>query len=226
MLVAAPIGLPGFAGFAVRTSTDPGQPLLTEEAAQLHPRAVPARRESFRLGRSAAHAALASIGRDLGPILVGADRQPIWPEGVVGSISHTCGTAVALVAPAGSTDGVGVDIEEVRHAPELEGQVPRPEEFAWLDELAPPDRERALFALFSAKESIFKAFFPATFSFFGFDAASLTPTASGFDARLVQAVDDRYPETRRFGISCQWFAATVLSWLVLPSTDQAGEARS
>lgn len=213
-----PAGLPEFAAFATRGIDDRSAAVAAAEAELLHSAAVPARHETFRLGRAAAHAALQSIGRDEGPILAGANREPIWPTGVSGSISHIAGLGVALVAPAAQTDGVGIDIELHRRAPELERQVPRPEERAWLDQLAPEDRSQWLLALFSAKESIFKAFFPRVGAFFGFEAASLAPAPSGFTGRLVADIDSSYGEQRAFDIGCVRGETLVMTWLVLPTT--------
>jgi enterobactin synthetase component D len=214
--ISSPRGLPSFAAFALRKSEESPADLVAAESALLHPRAVAERRETVRLGRLAAHAALQQIGLDTGPVLTGENREPIWPDGASGSISHTTGVGVALVAPSDRTDGVGVDIETPRWAPELEGQVPRPEERSWLDSLPVAERSAWLLALFSAKESIFKAFFPRVGSFFGFEAASLTPTSSGFSGSLVKEIDSSYPATRAIEIGCEWFGTTVITWVILP----------
>ena len=140
----------------------------------------------------------------------------MWPSGIAGSISHISHLGVALVAPLEQTDGVGIDIEERRPAPELYEQVPLPEERSWLEESAADQRDDLLLALFSAKESIFKAFYPRLGVFFGFEAASLMPTADGFRARLVQDLDSDYPEHRTFDVGCDWSGSLVLTWLILP----------
>ncbi len=202
----------------MRTIDDRSASVAAIEADALHSAAVPSRQATVRLGRAAAHAALQSIQRDEGPVLSGANREPIWPTGVCGSISHITGLGVALAAPTARTDGVGIDVELYRTAPELERQVPRAEEKAWLDQIAPEDRSQWLLALFSAKESIFKAFFPRVGFFFGFEAASLAPTSSGFTARLVEEIDEGYAEERSFDIGCARTNTLVMTWLVLPKT--------
>ena len=215
--------IPEYAACAVRRSGDLDLAVSAAEAALVHPRAVPERRETFRLGRSAAHAALDMLGRDVGVIGVGANREPLWPPGVVGSISHVAGLARAVVAPATKSDGVGVDIEVRRSAPELELQVPRSEERQWLDGVAGAERDAMLLSLFSAKEAVFKAFFPRVGFFFGFEAALLVPTSSGFAGSLVQAIDSEYPSARRFNIACRWYGSMVATWLVLPKTDSIAD---
>jgi 4'-phosphopantetheinyl transferase EntD len=118
--------LPPFASFSSvhRAEESPGV-VLAEELALLRPETVESRRESFRLGRQAAHQALHGLGRDNGPILAGDNREPIWPDGVVGSIAHAAGCGVALVAPSEHSDGIGIDLEARRPAPELADLGPR-----------------------------------------------------------------------------------------------------
>ena len=213
-----PLGLPSFSSFAVSQLPEPVPGLMPAEQVLLSESAVPARRESFARGRAAAHAALSSLGLDRGPILTGPSREPLWPAGVTGSISHAEGIGVALVAPTVATDGIGVDVEELRRVPELREHVPRAEERAWIEDLDPAEQEAAILALFSAKESVFKAFFPRSRSFFGFESAVLTPAPSGFIGRLSDGVDGDYPSERTFVITCRWFAGLVLTAVVLPKT--------
>lgn len=216
--VARPPGLPTFAAFAVSCAAEPVPALLPAEEQLVSDSMVPARRESLARGRAVAHGALRELGLDGGPILARPSREPIWPAGAIGSISHAAGYALALVAPASFADGVGIDIEHHRHTPELWEHVPTSEERSWLQELDGEDRDRALTALFSAKETIFKAFYPRRQSFFGFERASLTPDSFGFQARLTDGIDRDYPIGRPFGITCRWFGDLVVTALVLPTT--------
>jgi len=85
-------------GFAVqRTSAASISDLFLEEK-QAVDRAVPKRQREFAAGRMAARQAMAQIGKTPAPIPVNTDRSPHWPEGVVGSISHSLEIAVAVVA--------------------------------------------------------------------------------------------------------------------------------
>lgn len=213
----APPELPPFAAYAAARVGDPALATSDRELAFLHPAARIGRRRGFVAGRAAAHRALAELGLDDEVIGVGSRREPLWPEGVVGSISHTVDVAVALVAPRSSSGGVGVDVERFRDAPELWDQVPRPEELTWIDGHGDrEDRERALFALFSAKETVYKAFSYRVGRPFGFEDASLVPTSSGFAGRLVGDLDTAYPVERTFAIHCEWFGDLVRTWAVLP----------
>ncbi len=225
VVIDPPSSLPSFASFAVSQPSKPVPAVAPGEEHLLSDAMVPARKEAFARGRAAAHAALRTLGLDHGPILPGPSREPLWPSGATGSISHAAGFGIALVAPTVHTDGVGVDVEQLRDAPELWNQVPTTEERRWLERLDPRERETGVLALFSAKESVFKAFFPRSRSFFGFEMASLTPDSSGFSGRLSDGLDEDYPSERSFTVTCQWFGDLVLTSLVLPKTQSPFEAR-
>ena len=80
-------------------------------------RAVASRREEFRRGRTVARAALAAAGAPLTAIPVGRDRQPIWPAGFTGSITHTTGLVAAIAAQAGVVRALGLDAELLQPLP-------------------------------------------------------------------------------------------------------------
>jgi 4'-phosphopantetheinyl transferase EntD len=217
-LEARPGSLSAYVAYAMRRVGDPANSAAESELAALHPRTVEARRAAFLAGRTAAHAALADLGRDVPSILAGPMREPLWPDGIVGSVSHAGDVAIAIAAPRERTCGVGIDIEVSRPAPELWDQVPLPGEARWLRAIPDPtERARMLLALFSAKEAIYKAFFPRVGSYFGFEGAVLTPTSTGFTASLAEPIDSGFPPGRTFVVDSAWFGDSVLSWLVLPA---------
>lgn len=47
-----------------------------------------------------------------GPILKGSDGEPLWPSGIVGSLSHCPSLCVAAVASAERIRAVGVDVDD------------------------------------------------------------------------------------------------------------------
>lgn len=129
-------------------------PLFDEEAAVVA-RAVASRRGDFAAGRNAARRALAKLGVAEVAIPSGPRRAPVWPSGIVGSISHSGGWALAAVARAGDFEALGVDIEVAAPLPPDVGAIV----------VGPRDRLgssslRATIA-FSAKESVYKALQPA-----------------------------------------------------------------
>jgi 4'-phosphopantetheinyl transferase EntD len=133
--------------------------LMPQEAACIKAGACQKRRDDFCMGRAAAHKALASINADNGPIPKSNAGSPLWPEGFIGSISHKQNAAVALAGPKGNILALGLDLE-YRADPIGEAVARRiclAEELAWVR------ADMALFhqctrMLFSAKESVYKAF--------------------------------------------------------------------
>lgn len=87
-----------------------GCPVQLPELRQLGPRVTGRRRLDFYIGRLAAREALGAIGIENQPVPRGSAGQPIWPTGIVGSITHSEGVAVAVVLRA-VAGGVGVDLE-------------------------------------------------------------------------------------------------------------------
>ncbi len=193
--------------------------VLSEEQALLHPRTAAARRRDFALGRAAARRALRALGSAAPPIPRGAHREPVWPEGVVGSITHAQGFAVAAVAFRARCGGVGLDLEHrTRFFPELMDQIAFGVERHRLGALPPASRPDAVLEVFAAKEAIYKAFFPRVRRFFGFEAAQVMhgDEDGRLTARLVEPLDPDYPPDRTFRVDRRWFGELVLTWLVLP----------
>lgn len=209
--------LPSFARFALVRPGDPVavSPFARQELDALGPRASARRRSTFLLGRAAAHLALAALGRDDGPVLIGPKRAPTWPSGVVGSIAHTDRCAVALVAEAADAAGIGVDVEASQDVADLFDHVPRVEERAWIDALSADERQRAVLALFSAKETVFKALFPTVGVLFDFDAVSLRPVAGGFVGRIVGDLHPQFVDGHELAVTSVWDGDQVVTWTIL-----------
>ena len=142
-------------------------------------RSVRKRQAEFLFGRLAARLAL---GEALGParaqaeIAIGASRQPCWPPGSLGSISHSDGCAAALALAGDQGQGIGIDLER-RLAPAAREAVLDvaidAAEAALLTTAADAQwpYDALLTALFSAKESLFKAAFGVVGRYFDFAAA-------------------------------------------------------
>ena len=132
--------------------------LFPQEAAQVQ-RAIESRRREFAIGRACARAALVRLdNRPPVAIPVGDDRAPVWPDGVVGSITHSEGFCAAAVAHGSEFAAVGIDAEGLRPLPDgVRRLVLRPAELCGL----PPEISWDAVA-FSAKEAVFKAWFPLT----------------------------------------------------------------
>ena len=148
--------------------------------------AVGARRAEFATARSCAREALSRLGAPTGAILRGPKREPLWPAGIVGSITHCIGYRAAAVARAQAVLTIGIDAEP--HAAVPARVAPRlldAEERAWIDGAAPGIHWDRL--IFSAKESVYKAWFPLARRWLGFEDArvAIDPDAETFSAHLL-----------------------------------------
>jgi 4'-phosphopantetheinyl transferase EntD len=99
---------------------------------------------------------LAQMRRDEGPILKRESGAPLWPAGIVGSITHTDGYGAAVAASAADFAGLGVDAERVGGVtPDLWPRLFNAIERAGLEQLRDPAKAATI--LFSAKEACHKA---------------------------------------------------------------------
>jgi 4'-phosphopantetheinyl transferase EntD len=152
--------------------------------------AVPRRRREFTTVRACARRAFAELRIPPAPILPGERGAPVWPAGVVGSMTHCEGYRAAAVAYAGDLATIGIDAEPnlpIRSSGTRE-LVTVPEERAWLSALRVRRPEVSWDRLvFSAKESVYKAWFPLTGRWLDFDQAVVTvdPDRGTFYARLL-----------------------------------------
>lgn len=213
--------LPGYVAHAAHNVDAPTPALLAAELeALVRTRTSAARQRTLRAGRAAARDALKVLGEPPTPILQGGNREPLWPDGIVGSITHAGGHAAAAVAHRTMSEGIGIDLEDgSRYFRGLEGYIAFDEESDRLGRLEGAALSRATLELFSAKEAIYKAFYPQVGRFFGFTAARITPAPDGYVARLVQDLHPDWPPERRFPIRCGWLDGFVLTAVVLPPAD-------
>ena len=174
---------------AVESLHDPPDAILFPEERAALGKAVEKRRLEFTTARACARDALEQLGVAAGPIPAGSRGEPRWPDGVVGSITHCDGYRGCVVARA--TDLVTVGIDAERHEPLPSGlldDIARPEEMGWLRDFSrrTPDVHWDRL-LFSAKEAVYKAWFPLAGRWLGFEDAVLTVDARNltFSARLL-----------------------------------------
>lgn len=209
--------LPDHVTLAAVGPDDPTGALLPGEEALVPAGVSRRRRDDAIKGRTAARAALARLGVDPAPIDRGPHREPRWPPGIVGSITHASGWAAAVVARASSCAGLGIDLESPASAfPGLVDEVASPGERATILAIDAEGRDRASLELFSAKESIYKAFFPHVGRYFGFDAAEVRGLGSSdVEARLLQPLHPDYPPDRWFPVGTDATTAMIVTWVVL-----------
>lgn len=209
------LGIKLFIGFAHHSEQDELR-LTPSEETSLGGRASGRRRLDFLIGRAAARRAMEAAGYPDGEVLVGESGAPSWPRGLVGSISHSAGHAVAVVADRSTSSGVGVDLEHRRAVDEIESLVAFGSELDWLSAQTKAAKNDLLLELFAAKESLYKAVFPVYGRFFGFEAARLVrPTGStGFDAHFEEPMEG-FEHGGPIRASLAWRGDMVLALVVL-----------
>ena len=152
------------------------------------PNAVPSRLAEFAAGRAAARAAMVAAGLAPAAVPVGSDRAPIWPSGVVGSISHCTGAQMAISAKSTYFQGLGLDLEpEIPIPAELWSSVLRPEELRPLQPSSKQDGLQAL-RIFAAKEAAYKAQYPTSRQLFDFQTLSVRTIDDHFTARFERDI--------------------------------------
>lgn len=153
-------------------------------------RSTPSRRREFITARSCARDALGELGFSPQPILSGRFGEPLWPTGAVGSITHCMGYRAAIAGLAKDFDTLGVDAEPHRALPNgvlarvLEGNVEY-RLLAWVADHYPLINWDRL--MFSAKESVYKAWYPLTGRWLDFRDVrlSINPESNTFRAGLL-----------------------------------------
>ena len=134
------------------------------------------RKEHYRSGRICAGEVLSKLGTLGQPVLRDPQtREPLWPEGISGAITHSGNWAAAAAGKTSDVLGIGIDLEDLER--QVDSKISRhvciPEEQKWLQECGEDFLEQNLKIIFSAKESIFKAFFPYTRTYLHFHDARI-----------------------------------------------------
>ncbi|MFE9021450.1 4'-phosphopantetheinyl transferase [Streptomyces sp. NPDC007808] len=171
----------------------PDATLYPEEEAVVA-KAVAKRRREFTVVRSCARRAMEKLGVPPQPILPGERGAPGWPAGLTGSMTHCDGYGAAALVRTADLASLGIDAEPHDTLPEgvlpavaLPAEVERLRRLAGDHPAVHWDR-----LLFSAKESVYKAWFPLTGKWLDFSEADIDVFADpgerhggGFRARLL-----------------------------------------
>lgn len=170
--------------------------LLPEEAACIR-QAVPKRQREFTAGRNCARLALQRLGITPVPALrVGARREPLFPAGVSGTLTHTHDYCAAAVIRQGAVHSIGIDAEvNDPLGDDIVRLVLLPAEQAMVAALAVPGLCTGKL-LFSIKEAFYKAYFQVAGQYLDFlDACvSLAPEDGSFTLQVIRAdVPEPFP---------------------------------
>ena len=168
---------------------DPPELSPMPEEEPLIARSVAKRRNEFVTVRHCARVAMGRLGLPEAPILKGEKGEPRWPEGLVGSLTHCEGYRGAVVGRSTAVRSVGIDAEPHGVLPD-----------GVLDAISLPVERHEIAALpaglhwdrilFCAKEATYKAWFPLTERWLGFEDAhiSFDVDAAGTTGRFVSRI--------------------------------------
>lgn len=163
---------PGVVAAELRGEGDPA--LLSVGERQGVERFVPKRLKEFAAGRTCARLALQELGISGFSLLPAPDRRPLWPPGVTGSITHTEGYCVAVVARCSQIRSLGIDSEGIEAVhEELWPHICGAAELAWLKQLRPERRQACAALIFAAKECFYKCQYPVTGEWLDFSAVAI-----------------------------------------------------
>ncbi|MET9491927.1 4'-phosphopantetheinyl transferase Npt [Nocardia sp. NPDC006630] len=184
---------PGVASAELLAYPEGLQPHPAEE--HLIARAVEKRRRDFIGARYCARQALAQLGEPAVAIGKGGTGEPLLPRGIVGSLTHCDGYRAAALGHKLRFRSIGIDAEPHAALPDgVLDSVSLPPEREWLATVLPGTGLHLDRLLFCAKEATYKAWFPLTGRWLGFEDAHITFTvdeesagtgAGSFHTRLL-----------------------------------------
>lgn len=152
-------------------------------------RAVLKRKAEYLAGRRVALQALRKAGAEVSDVGIGFMRDPQWPHGYTGSITHSGNVASAVAMPAGVVEGVGIDLERIASAAAVSAiqqvALSPAEEVALRPLVLRFGHPTAMTIAFSAKESFYKATSARVGSIFDFTAVRITSACA--DLRVIEA---------------------------------------
>ncbi len=173
---------------------------ISDEYADLLPanlrHAVVKRRVEFIAGRLAAAILLHRLGATNTDVGIGEGREPLWPQGYAGSISHSNQLVAIMVCRADSTESLGIDTETIdgMNTGSIEQLCLCNEEQHWLTH-GSLSAQTVVILIFSAKEAFFKCLYPFVGRYFDFQDASVTRldlAARSIELTLKVSLNERF----------------------------------
>lgn len=204
----------GWAVISERDLANYAQP--AEEAQILSPRACQRKRDEFTLGRASAHFAMREIGlENPGPVLRGTRGEPLWRNGIAGSITHRYPWSVAVVAKCSGAVAIGVDLESVEAVgqTDISRLVCRDAELTWVRQ---GDFQERLTMIFSAKEALYKALYPLYLRYIDFMEVELTPFPQQheFQGEFAATLDASPSQAQPYAVHCRRLGELVFSCVI------------
>ncbi len=129
----------------------------------------------FSTGRYCARRTLEAPGLENHDILIGDNREPLWPEGITGSISHCDNLVGAVTSSTTKVKALGLDIEIIgKVGIEIWDLVFTDNEQKFLRNIKSEDSELYSTVIFSAKECFYKLQFPITKTYIDFKEVEIS----------------------------------------------------
>jgi 4'-phosphopantetheinyl transferase EntD len=190
--------------------------LHREELGILSPRACRKKQVEFASGRAAAHVALNQIRfANAFPVLRGQKGEPLWPEGIAGSITHCHPWSVAVAVKCPNLTTIGVDLEttEGMKGTDISELICRGAELDWAHNGILQER---LTMIFSAKEATYKAFYPLCRRYIDFKDIELTwvPAQSYFQGKFLVPFGPKLLRGQVCAVHCRSYAEFVFSCVI------------
>lgn len=194
--------------------------LYPEEKAVIE-EAIVKRQREFSTGRICARKALGKLGLSEFPVLMDEDRVPVWPEGFIGSITHSSSYGLCVVTKKNGNQSMGIDLEDdERLQPRIWPNSFTEDELAWLfiiqeETKAVPLKWATL--MFAAKEAFYKAQFPITRTWVGFKDAKveLSFNENAFTLTLQKDIPSFWKKNTKFTGKYAFLKGSVVAsvWL-------------
>lgn len=181
-------------------------------------KAVGSRKLEYLLGRLICADLMTEMGRL--PVFVDRDdRRPIWPEGLIGSISHTDRVVCCALADAGQIRGIGLDCETVMASnrfQRISSHILSEDDQTFVEGLEGWKQGKLGTLIFSAKESLYKCLNPLVGVFFGFqDASLISIEEKKIKLKLNKNLANLFFQEQVFSISYEFIDELVFTSLVL-----------
>ena len=147
---------------AAEPSLDSLSQLYPDELAIVE-RVIDTRKAEFATARVLGRRALRELGVVAKSLCPHPDRSPRWPEGIVGSITHTAGYCAVAVARTSKLRAIGLDVEQ--RAPlkaKIISMICCEAEADWISSNESSVQDQLTKLLFSAKEAFYKCQYPLT----------------------------------------------------------------
>jgi enterobactin synthetase component D len=189
---------------------------LTSSDFNLSSAARTKRKNEFYSGRWCAIQCLIQKNETNLVILIGEDRAPIWPMGIIGSISHSDRLAAALLDKNTDCLAVGLDIQPVSSltlAQDLKNIILHPLE---IKRFAHQFNAIIFDLIFSAKETLFKALYPSCSVFFDHQDAEvfkIDSTQNILQIRLLRSLGSYWYKNQVFEVSFDYISSELVTWL-------------